>query len=501
MRATKINYLLLFLIPLVVSIFAYESGVDFLLSKWLDFDHGAYNHGFLLLLVTLYLLYSEIDFNQDISTKASSIGFVAALLFMVLAFTFEVVSIVSLQVIAFYSFVVFLVLAVYGWEVFKKAIVPLGLMLFALPVWGSFGPILQKLTLEMSFLMVKAVGIPVLKEGFYITIPVGKFEVAPGCSGFSYFMAAFPLAILYAVSNFNNKKNIFLVVGVIVAASIIANWVRVFIIIVAGQLTDMQHYFVTVEHFNLGWVIFGFMFISLVFLFNRVLKGGEDREYANKTGDVGTIKSQIRVTDIRVIIYSVLLTVLLLIFLGLQGQKPEANNEVDEARFISGLFQQSPPLYQLDPQVNGAKEHIYVANEYTPPVQLYLLRVPRQTQGREVVSSNNRLFDEEKWHLISSQPVLNGKVNEMKIRSNRTGEVFLLWSWYRVNDRNTASDVKAKWYEFLGYLKGDNSGSIVSLMMPKTSGAKETLKIVYRLMEEERAHTGEPNEDYSRDGK
>ncbi len=479
-KSTKFSYLLMLLVPMFLSIIVNSSGTEFLLSKWLDFDHGSYNHGFLLLLVALYLIYTDINFNDDVSSQGTLVGFFLAALFMVVASVFGAITVVSLQVVAFYLFTIFLVLAIYGWAIFKKAVVPLSLLLFALPIWDGLSPILQKLTLEMSYLMVKAVGIPALKEGFHIIVPAGTFEVAKSCSGFSYFMAAFPLAILYAVSNFNNKKNIFLVVGVIVAASIIANWVRVFIIIVAGQLTDMQHYFVTVEHFNLGWVIFGFMFISLVFLFNRVLKGGEDREYVNKTGDVGTRKSHPRALGIRSFLYSALLTVLLVIFLGLQNQASENNNEADESRFISALFQQSPPLYRLNPQVNGAKERVYVANEFTPPVQLYLLRVLRQTQGREVVSSNNRLFDEERWRLISSQPALNGKVNEMRIRSNATGEVYLLWSWFRVNGRNTASDIKAKWYELIGYVKGDNSGSVVILVTPGQDGvAVDNLERVY----------------------
>ncbi len=479
-KSTKFSYLLMLLVPMLLSIVVNSSGTEFLLSKWLDFDHGSYNHGFLLLLVALYLIYTDINFNDDVSSQGTFVGFFLAALFMVLASIFGAITVVSLQVVAFYLFTIFLVLAIYGWTIFKKAVVPLSLLLFALPIWDGLSPILQKLTLEMSYLMVKTVGIPVLKEGFHIIVPAGTFEVAASCSGFSYFMAAFPLAILYAVNSFNSRKHYLLVVVFIVAASIIANWIRVFIIIVAGQLTDMQHYFVTVEHFNLGWIVFGIMFISLVFLFNRVLKGEGGREYVNKTGGVGAIKSQSRTLDIRVFLSSALLTVLLVIFLGLQNQPSENNHEVDESRFISALFQESSPLYQLNPQVNGAKERVYVANEYTPPVQLYLLRVSWQTQGREVVSSNNRLFDEKRWRLISSQPVLNGKVNEMRIRSNATGEVYLLWSWYRVNGRNTASDIKAKWYELIGYVKGDNSGSVVILVTPGQDGvAVDNLEQIY----------------------
>ena len=483
LKPTKINYLLAFLIPLIVAIIAYESGIDFLLSKWLDFDHGAYNHGFLLLLVTLYLLYDTINFSRDISTKANVIGFVAAALFMVLAAAFEAVSIVSLQVVAFYFFMVFLVLAIYGWAVFKKALMPLGLMLFALPIWDGLGPILQRLTLEMSYLMVKTVGIPVLKEGFYLSIPAGKFEVAAGCSGFSYFMAAFPLAILYAATNFSRRKNIFLVVSVIVAASIVANWLRVFIIIVAGQMTDMQHYFVTVEHFNLGWVLFGIMFISLIFIFKRLLHEGGAVAAFDKEGRVEVSPKEI--SGKHASLFSMLLAVIGITFLGLQYQmsvvgKGASVESVAANTLIPNYFNPASPLYALDPKVDGAVESVYVTNEYAPPVQLYRLSLSRQKQGQEIVSSGNRLFDDKKWCLINEKIVQNGGAHEIELRSTVTGEGFLLWSWYAVNDKFTASDMTAKWYELMGYVRGDNSGEIIILFAKKGGATKNNLARAYR---------------------
>ena len=483
-KPTKFSYLLMFLAPMILSIVVNSSGTEFLLSKWLDFDHGSYNHGFLLLLVALYLIYTNINVNDDVSSQGAFAGFFLAALFMVAAFIFGAITIVSLQVVAFYLFTVFLVLAIYGWTIFKKAVVPLSLLLFALPIWDGLSPILQKLTLEMSYLMVKAVGIPVLKEGFHIIIPAGTFEVASSCSGFSYFMAAFPLAILYAVYNFGNKKNVFLVVGVIVAASIVANWIRVFIIIVAGQLTEMQHYFVTVEHFNLGWVVFGFMFISLVFFFKKVLDDKGETRYFSSMGKADVSGSENGVIARPVFLFSMLLAVLGIVFIGLQYQISEntkafSSEKVAANISIPDVFNPSVPLYELKPKFNGAIESIYIASEYDPPVQLYHAMVVKQEQGKEIVSSDNRLFDEKLWHLVSVYDDLNDEAQKVELKSKLTGENYLLWWWYRVDSVNTTSDLKAKWYEFMGYLKGDNSASVVILLSPNKNSAESNLRMVH----------------------
>jgi len=487
MKSTKYSYLLMYAVPILLSIVVYRSGTEFLLSKWLDFDHGAYNHGFLLLLVTLYLLYTNINFDNDISKKGNTIGFCLAALFMIIAFAFEAVTIVSLQVVTFYFFITSLVLAIYGWTIFRKATIPLSLLLFALPIWDFLGPALQEITLNISYLMVTAVGIPALKEGFQIIIPAGTFEVAPSCSGFSYLMAAIPLAILYAVNSFSNKKNIFLVITVIVTASIVANWVRVFIIIVAGQLTDMQHYFVTVEHFNLGWGVFGFMFISLIFFFNKVLEPREDDRCFNLIGQekIDTPLSESGGIITSAFFFSMSLSVLGLVFIGFQYQVAEntrgiKNKDIAANILIPAVFQSSLPLYDLQPKFNGAIESVYIASEYEPPVQLYHAMVVKQQQGKEIIFSGNRLFAKDQWQLMSVE--LGDEIRKVELKSKLTGESYLLWSWYRVDGENTGSDIKAKWHELQGYLAGDNSGSIVYLLSPKTADTERNLSLVYRLM-------------------
>jgi exosortase/archaeosortase family protein len=57
-------------------------------------------------------------------------------------------------------------------------------------------------------------------------------------------------------------------VAVSLAVAMIGNWLRVFFVIYAGYLTDMQHFLVQVDHYYFGWGIF-ILLMAPVFWFAR----------------------------------------------------------------------------------------------------------------------------------------------------------------------------------------------------------------------------------------
>ena len=476
-----------FLLPLLVFFAASWSGLVYLSEKWLDVDHGAYNHGFLLLAVSLYLLYTRIDFARHSSNQWSMIGFLLAIVFASIAFVGGAVSVVSLQVLAGYLFVYALILAIFGWAVFKQTLIPVGLVAFALPLWDSFSVALQTLTHQMAYFLMKLTSIPILKEEYFLIVPAGRFEVESSCSGISYFLAAVPLAIIYGIINFKSRKNIIIAISSIVVASVIANWLRVFIIVVAGQMSDMQHSLVK-DHYNLGWIIFGIMFITLVFLFNRRLKES-DLDIATATAEDVTIESANSGLTRK---YALSLTGLSVVFLMYQfvlnGNDPQSEEELSAWVSVPADFRFASPVYDMGTQVDGAHESTYLSSVVSPdahPVQLYVGLVPWQTQGREVASTHSSpVFDRKRWTENNKQIVVidNVEIEEFELKSKSTGQLFVLWRWYKVDGQETGSAAMAKLYELSGYLKGDNSGSMVVLAAPQSDNALSQFEKIYRQL-------------------
>jgi len=78
-------------------------------------------------------------------------------------------------------------LAFYGSAVFRSALFPLLFLTFVIPIPGvlldRMIDILRRGSTDMAFLMLKATGTPIHRDGFVFTLPNLLIEVAPECSG------------------------------------------------------------------------------------------------------------------------------------------------------------------------------------------------------------------------------------------------------------------------------------------------------------------------------
>src|SRR5690606_33862058 len=53
------------------------------------------------------------------------------------------------------------------------------------------------------------------------------------------------------------------------ALALLSNWVRVYLIILAGYLTQMQHYLVSVDHYRFGWAVVAVVMVLFFVLARR----------------------------------------------------------------------------------------------------------------------------------------------------------------------------------------------------------------------------------------
>ena|SRR5688572_21764773 len=75
----------------------------------------------------------------------------------------------------------------YGTEAFKTAMFPLLFLVFFIPIpiplLNKVIDVLQRGSADMSFIILKLSGTPILREGFVFKLPNISIEVAPECSG------------------------------------------------------------------------------------------------------------------------------------------------------------------------------------------------------------------------------------------------------------------------------------------------------------------------------
>lgn len=141
---------------------------------------------------------------------------------------------------------------------------------FAIPVWNVGNEILQSSTVVAVQLLLQLTAVPAYVAGNMVYIPSGTFEIAGGCSGLHYFIVALALAALFGeIHRDSTKVRAYLLVLAAVLA-VLSNWIRVYSIILAGHLTEMQHYLVRVDHYYFGWVMFAVTMVAFFVLASRL---------------------------------------------------------------------------------------------------------------------------------------------------------------------------------------------------------------------------------------
>lgn len=235
-----------------------------LIEHWEDTVRRTYTHGYLLVGIVLWLLWRNRVLWADVPIRPSLLAFAgvlgASLVWLIaLRAAVQIVHQVLLPLIIFGAFV-----SCYGWQAGRRLSLTFALLYFAVPVWDAFTPLLQTASVMAVQFGLRVVSIPAFVSGNVFTLPAGSLEVADGCAGLHFFVVGLTIAALYGEINHDSLWTRIKLMGFAVVLAMLTNWVRIFIIAVAAQATDMQHYLVREEHYSFGWALFA---VTLVIFF------------------------------------------------------------------------------------------------------------------------------------------------------------------------------------------------------------------------------------------
>jgi exosortase len=136
-----------------------------------------------------------------------------------------------------------------------------GFFWFVTPVWGPINEFLQWSSVKAVNYIMSFTGIPTFVYEEYVEIPAGTFEIADGCSGLRYVIAALALVTFYSVMYLQRARSVGLLVAFAVGGAMLTNWLRITALILIGQYSDMQAEIIS-DHNMFGW----WLFIPLMFL-------------------------------------------------------------------------------------------------------------------------------------------------------------------------------------------------------------------------------------------
>jgi len=448
---------------------------DAFISLWDEwFSEGsAYSHGPLVFGVSLYLVWIK---RYEISLITPSLSTWMVLLFLLASLPVWVVaSALSIETLKHVYVIVMLALLVWGvmgWRVVWAVMFPIGYLFFAVPIWAVLEPSMQHITAWSSGVILHLIGIPVLKEGLFLSIPAGVFEVEGGCSGVNYLISGLALSVFYSFISFRSywKRSIFILTAI--GLTIVGNIIRVVIIIVAGHLTEMQHSFVT-DHSAMGWWVFLLIMIPLYIVGFRYQEP-EPAAWNSAGKSLGFPVFSVN----RKILISIIPFVIVLGLGPLMASavdKSMGHELVDRGAVMPDLelikWQRTEPV-AWRPAFATADLELLQTYKGTDSSKVfsYLSYYARQGKDKELAAGTNSLADGVEWfskqgfagRVIDSSGT-PGQVREEYIVNKSGLKRYLVWYWYSVAGHETTQRKRAKLLEFYKLIE-PNKGSALMLV-------------------------------------
>ncbi len=152
----------------------------------------------------------------------------------------------------------------FGWQVTRALMFPLGFLYFMVPFGEFLTPMLVDMTADFAAAAIRLSGVPIYREANQFVIPSGRWSVVDACSGIRYLMASLMVGTLFAYLNYSSLKRRWMFVGVSIIVPIVANWLRAYMIVMIGHLSNNQ-LATGVDHIVYGWVFFGIV-VLLMFM-------------------------------------------------------------------------------------------------------------------------------------------------------------------------------------------------------------------------------------------
>lgn len=468
---------------LLYSALFYET-LGSMISIWIRSE--TFTHAFLILPISIWLVWEKRDHLQYERPKPSWLGMMALTGCGFIWLFGYLVDALVVQQFAWVAGFICSVWAILGNRVAWAIAFPLAFLVFLIPFGEDLVPAMMEFTADFTVAMVRFSGIPVYREGLFFTLPSGNWSVVEACSGIRYLIASLTLGCLYSYLTYSSlkKRLIFILISIIVP--IIANGFRAYIIVMLGHLSDMT-VATGVDHLIYGWVFFGIVIFLLIMIGSRFRDADID-----KKPDVEKIWALSKYTcGQKQAIQSGIIAIALIAFwpvLAYEIENQNVNQSTSVIAPVSALDSWTvteKEHWQWEPVSVGAnKLNQYFQKEHVN-VGMYLQYYFKQEQDAELINSRNFLVDPKLsgWRIIDQSKVdidiASESVSVDQTLIKGPDVTLLVWSWYRIGEYYTANKYVAKLLEGLAKISFSRSdaGKII-VAIPYDDSTKQAERAI-----------------------
>jgi exosortase len=437
--------LLPLLLVCVITLLFYPS-IKLLYVRWIQWDEGL-SHG--LMIIGLFLFFiaksSPWPITQQ-STWVSIFCLVSLTAISIFWFLAHITNIFILEQLALIPAFMLLIAAGYGWKTSYQQKMLLVMPIFAIPIWDMLNDPLVNLSSFIVGKLVRLIDMTAVIDGNSIFIPFGHILIADGCSGIRYFVIA--LALGYIISYLNNYRFTKLVITLAIAAALglIANWVRIFLLVIIGYETEMQSSLMN-DHEYFGWFIFALMGFPAIY-FAPVVKTNISAPTTHSPHRIG-------------------IWLIAILALSVGPVLNLALNPAPRVNTLSDILDQSfTPIVETNmPMAITSPAASRQENAVNGSIYFQIDQYQRQATTDKLVPYINRLYSKELWSSTYQERInsagLSAQLTQFRHKSN--GKAVLQLQWFNLANTTTHSLAIAKLLQIPAQVRGQNHFMIISL--------------------------------------
>jgi len=254
------------LVALAAVALLHAASLGELISVW--YRSVSYNHCFLVLPVAAWLIWRDRSRLEGMLIQPWFPGLAVLAVLGVFWLLGRAASVNSLRDFAVVSTFPIVAITLLGRGFGRAMVFPLAFVLFAWPFGELLIPTFIDLTADFTVWALRLTGVPVFREGNSFIIPSGHWSVVEECSGIRYLMASASAGSVFGHLYMRSVRRRWAFFGLAVLVPIVANWLRAYLIVLLGHLSD-NRLAAGVDHVIYGWVFFGLVMLGVFYLGGR----------------------------------------------------------------------------------------------------------------------------------------------------------------------------------------------------------------------------------------
>lgn len=406
---------------------------------WTDLPGEAYTHGYLIFLLSLWLIFRDRRRLALMPARPEPLALIPLALLSVAWVFFWRAAIQEPQLMLLPLILYAAIFAACGRRLARAVAFPIAFLYFAVPFWGDINGIIQGLSAKMVGVLIWVTGIPAYTDGVMVHVPGGVIEIAQSCSGLHEFIVGLALAALYGKLSdepWRRRLGWLTLMGVLALA---VNWVRIFTVIVAAYETEMRSSLVR-QHYWLGWWLFAFVFAAFLWWTGRSAPARRTASPENR--DPPEVSSALAVGSMPVILTLAVLAAVPVLAYGTDWSNTAAGTTVVLRWPAAPTGWGGPSSAQASgwqPRFlnsNGESLARYI-DSAGDPVDAFAVAYRVQTQRAKLLGYSNDLLGDPKRTRQLSVRVVNSPAGRWQeiVGQDSDGSRALVWTRYRVGSR------------------------------------------------------------------